>query len=51
MIQQFQGADGAGKMVVQVDREIFFAHVFITFLPACLSTDNLFGCNKRQFVD
>jgi hypothetical protein len=31
MIHQFQGADGAGKVVVQIDCEFFLAHVPIAF--------------------
>ncbi len=31
MIHQFQGADGTGKVIVQIDSEFFFAHVPIAF--------------------
>jgi hypothetical protein len=27
MIQQFQGADRSGKVVLQIERKFFFAHV------------------------
>jgi hypothetical protein len=33
MIHQFQGADGAGKVVVQIDCEFFLAHVPIAVYP------------------
>src|SRR6202035_3936544 len=43
MIHQFQGADGAGKVIVQIDSEFFFAHVLmflLQFYPLVFQSTN-----------
>jgi hypothetical protein len=49
MIHQFQGADGAGKAVVQIDSEFFFTHVPCSIGPASVQFSGSVCCSNAAF--